>query len=203
MIYICHMPKKTILILLILSLTHLAKAQTADAVYDQYMNFNLARLHGDLPKSLKLGEAILPNAAQLPAKSRISFYNGIAKVYEDSNQPDKAVPYYELVAAAEPNFYVAHRALGYLYLIPAKQLNEKLQAATPGTADWQQLFEQYKKAVLKALPHLEKAQACDPSDETLALIKFLYKNINDTAALQSLNGRLAALAKNCVDILRE
>jgi len=203
LIYICPMPKKTFLLLFILCLTHLAKSQTADAVYDQYLNFNNARFYGDLPKSLKLGEAILPNAAKLPAKSRISFYNGIAKVYEDSHQPDKAIPYYELVAAAEPNFYVAHRALGYLYLIPAKQLNDKLQAATPGTADWQQLFEQYKKAVLKALPHLEKAQACDPSDETLALIKLLYRNIKDTTALQSLNARLAVLAKNCVDVLSE
>jgi tetratricopeptide (TPR) repeat protein len=197
------MPKKTLLLLLVLCLTHFAKAQTADAVYNQYLDFNMARFHGDLPKSLKLGEGILPNADKLPAKSRIGFYNGIAKVYEDSNQPDKAVPYYELVAAAEPDFYVAHRALGYLYLIPAKQLNDKLQSATPGTADWKQLFEQYKMAVLKALPHLEKAQACDPSDETLALIKLSYRNINDTAALQSLNARLAELGKNCVDVLSE
>jgi hypothetical protein len=194
------MPKKTLLLLLISCLTHLAKAQTADAVYEQYLDFNLATLQGDLPKSLKLGENILPNAAKLPAKSQISFYNRIAKVYEDSNQPDKAIPYYEIVAAAEPDFYVVHRALGYLYLAPAKQLYEKLQAATNNKAE---LTDQYKKAVLKALPHLEKAQACDPSDETLALIKTLYTSIKDAPGLQSLNTRLAGLGKNCLTILSE
>ncbi|MDB4926931.1 hypothetical protein [Mucilaginibacter sp.] len=180
------MPKKILLILFIICFCSLAKAQTADAVYDQYLDYNLDRLHGDMAIALKLGESILPNAGKLPAKARISFYNSMAKLYED-NQPDKAIIYYEMVTAAEPNYYVAHRALGYLYAAKADKA----------------IGDLYKAAALKALPNLEKAQACDPSAETLALIKLMYTNIHDEQGLKALNTRLAALSKNCLDILSE
>ena len=175
-------------------------AQTkADAVYEKYANFNLLRLDGKTPDAIKLGEDILPDVEQLPAKSRISFYNGLAKLYEDDDESKEAIPLYEKVVAAQPNFYVAHRALGYLFLKPADELYDKLQLS-PGDTE---LAAQYKAAVQKALPHLEKAQACDPSDETLELIKRLYVNIHDDAGLQLLNKRLAAMSKNCLDILTD
>lgn len=175
-------------------------AQTkADAVYEKYANFNLLRLDGKTPDAIKLGEEILPDVDQLPAKSRISFYNGLAKLYEDDDESKAAIPLYEKVIAAQPNFYVAHRALGYLFLKPADELYDKVQLS-PGDTE---LAAQYKAAVQKALPHLEKAQACDPSDETLELIKRLYVNIHDDAGLQLLNKRLAAMSKNCLDILTD
>jgi tetratricopeptide (TPR) repeat protein len=188
------MPKKTILLLFILCSSFLAKAQTADEVYDKYLDFNAKRLEdNDITDALKAGEAILPNVGKLPPKSRIAFYNGLAKLYEDNSQSVEAIPLYEMVAAAEPNFYVVHRALGYLYVKAANELLEKTNKVT----------DQYKAAVLKALPHLEKAQACDPSDETLTLIKSLYTNIHDDAGLNSLSSRLKALSQNCIDILTE
>jgi tetratricopeptide (TPR) repeat protein len=193
------MPKKTLVLFFILCFSALAKAQTADEVYAQYLYFNLDRLQGGLDDALKLGEKILPNADKLPDKSRVAFYNGIGKLYEDDKQTGKAIKYYELVAAAEPDFYVVNRALGYLYLTPANELYSKLQA----NKNDKQLVDLYKTAVLKALPHLEKAQTCDPSDETLALIKTLYANIHDDAGLKSLNDRLKELGKNCVSILVE
>jgi len=193
------MPKKIFLILIILCISSLAKAQTADDVYNLYLDFNLKRFEGDAEKALQIGENILPNADKLPAKSQVMFYNGIAKLYEDDEQSVEAIPLYEKVAAAQPDYYVAHRALGYLYLKHADELYTKLQAA-PGDKE---IAAAYKATVLKALPHLEKAQACDPSDETLALIKTLYTNIHDDADLQSLNARLKALSKSCLDILSE
>lgn len=197
------MLKKTLILLFVLCFSILAKAQTADQIYDQYLDFNLDRLHGDVAVALKLGETILPNTDKLPAKSRISFYNGLAKLYEDNKQADKAIKYYEIVAAAEPDFYVVNRALGYLYLLPTDELYKKSQAAKGDAAAANQLAAMYKAAILKALPHLEKAQACDPSDETLALIKTLYTNIHDDAGLQQLNTRLTALSKHCIDVLSE
>jgi tetratricopeptide (TPR) repeat protein len=197
------MPKKTSLFILMLCLCGLAKAQSADSVYNAYLDFNFSRSQGQEAKALKQGESILPKVDKLPEKSRTTFYNGLAKVYEDDNQPEKAVRYYELVAAAEPNFYVAQRALGYLYLIPAKAINEKMIAAKADQAAYKQLAVQYKQAVMKAMPHLEKAQACDPSNETLSLIKLLYRNIGGTTELKTLDARLSALSKNCMDILSE
>jgi tetratricopeptide (TPR) repeat protein len=191
------MPKKAILLLLSISICISLKAQTADAIYERYLDFNLARLEGKTTEAFKIAEGITANIDKLPAKSRTSFYNGLAKLYEDDEQSVEAIPLYEKVAAAEPDYYVVHRALGYLYLKTADELYPKVQLRG------KEVFDKYKTAVLKALPHLEKAQACDPSDETLALIKKLYANINDAAALQSLNSRLSTLGKSCVDILTE
>jgi tetratricopeptide (TPR) repeat protein len=123
-------------------------------------------------------------------------------MYEDNKQLDKAQPYYERVAAAVPDYYVVHRALGYLYLEDAKHLERAMNAA-PDKATRETLMEAYEKAVRKALPHLEKAQACDPSDETLALIKMLYRNIKDNAGVASLNTSLKEMSQHCIDILQD
>lgn len=177
-----------------------ARAQSkADAVYDKYVDFNLKRFMGENNAALKLGEDLLPDVKELPAKSQISFYNGLAKLYEDDEQAVEAIPLYEKVIAAEPNYYVAQRALGYLFLQPADELFAKVRS-DPGNTE---LAAKYKALVQKALPHLEKAQACDPSDETLEFIKKLYINIQDDIGLQSLGARLAQMAKNCVDVLKD
>ena len=187
------MLKKTVLLVFMMALCAFAHAQTTDEVYDKYADFNLALLQNEHDKALTLGEQILPDSAKLLQKARTSFYNGLAKLYEDDSQSIKAIIYYNRVAAAQPNYYVAHRALGYLYIkdISGKPVNQIV------------VDDAYINKVKKALPHLEKAQACDPSDETLALIKLLYRNIKDERDLNTLPARLNELKKNCVDILSD
>jgi tetratricopeptide (TPR) repeat protein len=198
------MPKKIFLLLFSLSIGIAAHAQSlySDSVYNKYLDFNLARLQGEQDKVLELGEALLPFADKLPEKARINFYFSVGKMYEDNDEHSKALPFYEKVALATPNYYVVHRALGYLYLEKAKGIESQLGASTASdTTINHQLTLAYTEAVRKALPHLEKAQACDPSDETLAIIKTLYKNIKDDQGLNTLDSRLKELGKNCVDIL--
>ncbi|MBS7564012.1 hypothetical protein KHS38_06305 [Mucilaginibacter sp. Bleaf8] len=187
------------LLLLLVGTSGTLHAQPADSVYNKYLDYNLARLEERMPDAFKLGEEIMPAADKLPAKSQVSFYNSLGKLYEDANQLDKAQPLYEKVAAAAPDYYVVHRALGYLYLRRTNIVDDNLQAKP---ADKQSMAA-YKAAVEKALPHLEKAEACDPSAETLALIKTLYKNTNNSKGLSSLNARLKQLGKNCVTLLDE
>ena len=181
------------------------KAQTvsADSVYNQYLDFNLARFQGEQDKVLEIGESIIPNAGKLPVKVQVNFYFGAGKMYEDNNQPAKALIYYEKVAIAVPDYYVVHRALGYLYLDKVKELEQKLNGSTTDSNLHAQLTISYTNAVKKALPHLEKAQACDPSDETLTIIKLLYKNIKDTQGLNTLEARLKLLSRDCIDILED
>lgn len=171
----------------------MARAQTADDVYNKYADFNLALLQSEHDKAIDLGEQILPDSAKLPQKVRTSFYNGLAKLYEDDSQSIKAIMYYNRVLAAQPDYYVAHRALGYLYIkdIAVKPANDAVVDAA------------YISKVKKALPHLEKAQACDPNDDTLALIKQLYSNIKDQQGLSTLTARLTGLKKKCMDILND
>lgn len=199
------MAKKTLLIFFFfvaVSAAH-AQAPSADAVYNQYLDFNMARFQGQQDKITELGEKILPNADKLPPKARINFYAAVGKMYEDNDQPDKAAKYYEKVAAAVPDYYVVHRALGYIYLEKAKRIGDELNRSLNDKAMAAQLTDAYAAAARKALPHLEKAQACDPSDETLATIQRLYRNIKDTRGLNTLNNRLKQLSKNCIDILSD
>ena len=124
-------------------------------------------------------------------------------MYEDNEQPNKATPYYLKVVAAVPDYYVVNRALGYIYLDSARLLETKLNSAQTDNAANQKFFADYKTAALKTLPYLEKAQACDPSDETLQIIKTLYQNIKDTDGLNTLDSRLKQLGHNCIDILTD
>ncbi|RZA04119.1 MAG: hypothetical protein EOP47_00145 [Sphingobacteriaceae bacterium] len=194
--------KKAALFLPLLFIGTLAHAQTADQVYDQYLDFNMARLKSESGKAMLIGESLLPNVAKLPAKSQITYYAGLAKVYEDSSQPEKALTYYEMVTKAEPDYYVAHRALGYLYYEQASAVYDKMKV-TNDAAALASLTAVYKPKVLKALPHLEKAQACDPTAETLTLINFLYNSIKDKKGLDALDGKLKTLSTNCMSVLSE
>lgn len=179
-----------------------AQQKPLDPTYDKYVEFNLARLQGEVDKLLSMGEAILPDTGKLPAKARINFYFSIGQVYENNEQPQKALDFYERVAAAVPDYYVAHRGIGYIYLGRANEIQTQMNAATDLAVN-KKLAEEYSKTVRMALPHLEKAQACDPSDETLDAIKTLYKNLKDEEGLNTLDKRLKQLSAHCIDILED
>ncbi len=189
--------------MLLLFIGYFSHAQSADSVYNQYLDFNLARFQGEQDKVLTLGEAILPNADKLPEKARINFYFSVGKMYEDDERPEKALPYYLKVADAVPDYYVVHRALGYIYYENSKAIALKRDAAKNDKKLHDQLSADYVNAVKKTLPHLEKAQACDPSNETLDIIKTLYQNIKDAGGLSTLDNRLKELSKHCIDILTD
>jgi tetratricopeptide (TPR) repeat protein len=193
--------KKALFLLFISFSTAGAYAQTAEEVYNQYLDFNLARLQGETDKALTQGQDIIPNADKLKANVRNNFYYAIGNLFENDGQSVKAIEYYEKVAAAVPNYYVVQRALGYQYLKQVNVLSAQVNAAQTDANENKRLTVLYTAAVKKTLPYLEKAQACDPNDETLTLIKSLYKNIKDTQGLATLNTRLATLSKNCIDLL--
>ncbi len=180
-----------------------AGAQNNDELFNKYTDFNLLRTQNNYSKALQLGNTILPDAAKLPEQSRISFYNGMAKAYEETNQPAKAQYFYEKVTAALPDYYVAHLALGHLYLRTVNELANKLNASKGDRAAYDKYKSDYIAAINKTLPHLEKVQACDPYNENLALIKKLYQNSGNAAGFDGLNARLKKLSQQCLDIISE
>jgi tetratricopeptide (TPR) repeat protein len=189
------MLRKLLVAVILLIFVTTVHAQTAEDTYNKYLDFNLARLQGEQDKAMDLSRQIMPDTAKLSAKVKINFFNSLAKLYEDDNQSVNAIPLYERVVEAEPDYYVAHRALGYLYLKNIPDADKPL--GNPSTD------AEYIKTVKKALTQLEKAQACDADDNTLALIKTLYKNIGDDTGLNGLDKRLKALKGNCEDILSD
>lgn len=193
--------KNIFLLLICLLAFSSAFAQTEDQVYNKYLDFNLARLEGRNDDAFSIGEEVMTNVEKLNDKARIDFFYALGNLYENDGQSIKALPLYEKVAAAVPNYYVVQRALGYIYNEQANQLANQLNAVAPGAVQYNKLTGTYKAAVKRALPHLEKAQACDPSDETLAIIKLLYKNIQDANGLKTLDARLKTMSANCIDLL--
>jgi tetratricopeptide (TPR) repeat protein len=198
------MAKKLPLLLFFISIAALSKAQVADtALLNKLGDFDVAALNGDANSAVVIGEQLLTDTAQMQPKERISFFAKLAKAYEGTEQAAKATFYYEKVAAAEPNYYVAQRALGYLYNDRSEEIQLKLYLTPKDSPAYSTLFDSYSKSVHKSLPYLEKALACDPDDDTLDLVKTLYMNIHDDAGLNSLSSRLSDLSKNCVDLLSD
>jgi tetratricopeptide (TPR) repeat protein len=195
------MPKKVLLLLIAVFALFKAKAQTVEEVYNHYLDFNLTRLEGPASKILEAGEALLPDTAKLTPKQRVNFYYAIGKAYEDDAQTVKAQQYYERVAAAVPNYYVVQRALGYIYAKQAEVLAGQLNATASNITENKRITALYMAAAKKAIPYLEKAQACDPDDDTLTRINILLKNTKDTQGLATLKIKLATLSKTCVDLL--
>lgn len=189
--------------LLFLLFAQFVKAQNAEDIYNAYTNFNTSVVQGQSEIAIKQGEQLMPNANKLPLKSQTKFYYFIGNLYENNKQFDKAMPCYQKVVAAEPDYYVARLAIGYLYMKNVTAIGAKLNLAKTDFNENKRLAALYNAEVRKALPHLEKAQACDPSDQTLTLIKMLYKNIKDEQGLKSLDGRLANMSKTCVDLLTD
>lgn len=180
----------------------LAKAQTTDTVLlNKLGDFDMATLNDDSYGALMAGENILADTAKLSPGARVAFFAKLAKVYDDAEQDAKAVIYYEKVAAAEPDYFVAQRALGYLYNDRAEEIQLKLYRTPATDPSYDKIADAYKKAVRKALPYLEKAQACDPDDDTMDLIKTLYTNINEKDGLLTFLNRLPDLKAKCVDLL--
>jgi tetratricopeptide (TPR) repeat protein len=168
-----------------------AKAQT---VFDKYVDFNDAIVNHHPDTAMALGVSILNSGEKLPPKTQTKFYNFMAKLYEDKTQVDDAIKYYELVVAAEPDYYIAHRALGYLYLKKSETVVLSDEMSTlPSHGDWRKL----------AALHLEKDEACNPDKEELDLIKVLYRSLNDKTGLKTLDNRLKQLAGKCVDLLTD
>jgi tetratricopeptide (TPR) repeat protein len=197
------MLKKVAFLFLLLSTSIAAKAQMTDTLFNRMGDFDLLRFDNKIPEAITKGEQILPDSDKLPPKTKISFFWRLAKLYEDDGEDTNAIKYYEKMIGSAPDYYVAKRALGYLYDKRARKILDKLTGLKSTDPAYDKLFADYKAIVRKSLPLLEKAQACDPSDETLALIKALYKNIHDNQGLNSLDARLKSLNTGCLDILPE
>ncbi|MBE9584162.1 hypothetical protein IM792_06860 [Mucilaginibacter sp. JRF] len=191
------MLKRVMFCVMILLCGTFAKAQTVDsaAVFDSYLDLNMAMFEGNTDNAERVSEQIMADTAALPPKARVNYYNILGKLYEE-RQPAEAKVYYERVVAHVPNYYVAHLALGYIYIKEAEDNEKKVQANSTPDTRWAHIT-----SVKKAIAHLEKAQACDPNEDTMNTITSLYKKINDTAGLAGIKARLATLAKNCVDLL--
>lgn len=199
------MKKLSLIFCLLLGISYHSFAQSKP-IADAYYDFKVAKSTKkgdqqtltDILKLLKRSNELTPGQI-----ANLEYHAGGA--YEEMGQPDQAIPHYENSLKAEPNYFVIHRALGFIYLTKTKPLVAQMNEANQSkdAAANAKAFAEYKVLVKKAIPYLEKYQACDPDDETLSIIVNLYKSIKDTTNIASLTERLKALGVKCVSLLED
>lgn len=113
---------------------------------------------------------------------------------------DEGIVYYEKSLTHEPNYFVPHLAVGYLYLKKANELRE-MYNQEKDLKHKQVYLINYKEELLKALPHLEKAYACDPNEPLLNIIKTMYTTLKNPQGFITLNERIKILNQKCIEIL--
>lgn len=196
------MVRKALISICLIFIVTILNAQTSSQVFELYLDFNHHLIH-DQAKAMDVAGKILSSPGKLPEKQEINFFYKLASLYENSNNPEKAIEFYLKVVKAEPEYYVPHRALGYLYLKEVNPLVTKLNAAKGNQAEYRKYSDQYKAIIKKAIPYLEKAAACDPNEETYNLIKSLYQKTNEMESIKTLDERLKRMGKNCITILTD
>lgn len=195
--------KKQIICLLVClwSINSLAQSNSVKDLYESFKQYRTT--NDDKPSQIVKTLELLKFADQLTAKQLTNINYNLGRMYEDIGEADKAIPYYEKSLIGEPNYEVVHRALGFIFLAKSTSAVAKINEtkAKNDVEGNKKAFEAYKILILKALPHLEKYQACDPDEETLNIITNLYKSFKDTKSIETLNARLKEMSGKCVTLL--
>ncbi len=195
--------KKQIICLLVClwSINSLAQSNSVKDLYESFKQYRTT--NDDKPSQIVKTLELLKFADQLTAKQLTNINYNLGRMYEDIEEADKAIPYYEKSLIGEPNYEVVHRALGFIYLAKSTSAVAKINEtkAKNDVEGNKKAFEAYKILILKALPHLEKYQSCDPDEETLNIITNLYKSFKDTKSIETLNARLKEMSGKCVTLL--
>lgn len=172
---------------------------------EAYFDFKVSRNVKGNEQSIGKTAMLLKMEKDFTVKQVTNISYHLGRMYEEVGLPDSAIVYYEKSLKGEPNYSVIHRALGFIYLNKTKPIIAAMNEANKNkdVAANAKGFAQYKALVKKALPYLEKYEACEPDEETFATITNLYKSIKDTQNLASLEARLKTMTGNCVSLLED
>lgn len=172
-------------------------------VNNDFLNFKVALYEGKKDSAVFYSNKIIVKAHQLSTKNRAVFYYKLAVFKENKNEKEQAINFYTKSLNNEPNYFVAHLALAYLYSDKANAFAIKINALQNNKALRDQYISSYQDNLKKALPHFEKAMACDPNDQVLNSIKRTYSALKTLHSLTTLENRLKILRGNCIDVLPE
>jgi len=197
------MKKLLFSILLIVAGTQFGFSQNK-SIKDLYWDYSQIRMTDTKrPKAIELAEALIKRSSELTKIQLGNVSYHLARLYEETGETEKAIPYYEEAIKITPGYYVPYRALGFIFIKKCNAIGGKMNEA--GMAKdlklYGELYAQYKLLAFKALPNLEKSQACDPDDETKTIITNLYRSLKDNASIVSLDERLKKKAIDCISLL--
>lgn len=197
------MKKNYLLALLLFIGINSVFAQTK-SIEDLYWDYTMVRMvPAKRAEAIDLGLSLLNRKAELKTKQIANVTYHLGRLYEESNQMDKAVPYYESSIKLTPGYYVPYLALGSFYAKDCKEMVAKMnQAASANDAALHsKILEDYKKLAFKTVAYLEKSYACDPDETTKGIITYLYQTSKNTEAIKSFDTRIKQLEQGCITLL--
>ena len=180
----------------------ICKTAFSQDLVDRYYDFGGAITEGRQSTAVMLAETILPEISSLSERRQAIFYFKLAGLHENMKNTDQAILFYGRTLKIEPDYYVPHMALGYLYVSKANLIVPKINAEKDKQTR-NKFVQNYKALMRKAVIFLEKAMACDPNDQVLESIQNCYTSLNDPSGYASLSTRLKTLERNCVTLLKE
>ena len=144
------------------SLSLFAVAQKS--IQDTYRDFTIYRTTKGNTADVIRTKALLALESQLTPKQLTNVLYHLGRMHEEIGDVENAASYYEKSLKGEPNYYVTHRALGFIYLKQStafvKLMNEA--SVAKNTLANAKAFDQYKSKVQKALVHLENIKHVSP-----------------------------------------
>ncbi|WP_231427882.1 tetratricopeptide repeat protein [Pedobacter sp. Leaf250] len=199
------MKKRLLTLLIFLSTAQITFSQTK-SIKDLYWDYAQIRMEdSERAQAITLAEALIKRTPELTKTQfgNVSYHLG--RLYEETGETEKAIPHYEQAIKITPGYYVPYRALGFIFIKKANAIGSKMnEAAKAKDAKLStELYGQYKAIALKALPNLEKSQACDPDEETKNIILNLYRSLKDNASILSLDDRLKSKSSACISLLED
>ncbi|MCX3265923.1 tetratricopeptide repeat protein [Pedobacter agri] len=197
------MKKRSLTLFLILSVCQFCFSQTQD-IKDLYWDFLQIRLEAsEKSKAINLAEALIKRSSELNQKQTGSVNYHLARLYEETDQMNLAIPYYEKSIKLTPGYYVPYLALGNHYFKDCQAMIKKMNAAVDAKSVviYGKMVEDYKKLSTKTAAYLEKSYACDPDDSTKGIITYLYQTSKNNEALKTFDVRIKKLAGDCITLL--
>ncbi len=154
-------------------------------------------------KAITVASDLLKRASELKEKQIANATYHLGRLYEETNQMNLAIPYYEKSILLTPGYYVPYLALGSYYFKDCQEMAKKINEAAlaKDMATHKKLTENYLKLSNKTAAYLEKSYACDPDETTKSKINFLYQSTKNTEALKTFDSRIKQLEEGCITLL--
>jgi len=174
------------------------------SIKDLYWDYTVIRTtQTDKPKAIAIALDVLKRSSELNEKQIANATYHLGRLYEETNQMNLAIPYYEKSIQLTPGYYVPYLALGNYYFKDCQDMISKLNAAVDkkDVVIYGKMVEDYKKLTTKTAAYLEKSYACDPDDSTKGIITYLYQSSKNNEALKTFDARIKKLAVGCITLL--
>ncbi|MFC3562006.1 tetratricopeptide repeat protein [Pedobacter jamesrossensis] len=196
--------KKFFFITLLLSVGLTSVFAQQKSIEDLYWDYTMVRMGpAKRTEAIDLGLALLNRKTELKAKQIANVTYHLGRLYEERNQMDKAVPYYESSIKLTPGYYVPYLALGNYYFKDCKEMGAKINQAelAKDAVLYEKNLQDYKKFTSKTAAYLEKSYACDPDEKTKGMITYLYQSSKNPEALKTFDSRIKTLEEGCITLL--